>query len=230
MSKRLTNIVFKYEDKHYEFGFGLEQVQQLSSYSLSAGNNLKPEEVLKIALAQNSETSYISDKKIEDINELLLGGIETEDGDYLNYQELFRYLLGLFAQAIDDAAKEVEPAVVTINKDSSVDVVMGAENYKLMFTREHVIEILETGAFEFNGILDLYATGSRIVREALQHYNKRLSARKHEEIFLSLWATKFDKETEDDLLEVINALTYHAKEVVESGAKKSRAAFKVKMK
>ena len=36
--------------------------------------------------------------------------------------------------------------------------------------------------------------------------------------------------TEDDLLEVINALTYHAKEVVESGAKKSRAAFKVKMK
>jgi hypothetical protein len=91
-------------------------------------------------------------------------------------------------------------------------------------------EALEQDVFDNVGMLDLFATGSTLIQMALEHYNKRFSAKRHEEIFLSLWATKFNEETEDDLIEVIHALNFHMKEVVSSGIKKSKAAFKVTKK
>lgn len=231
MEKRLDVIKFEFTDgKEYTFNFGIEEVQQLANLSIARQGRVKDVEFFKIALAKDSQSSYISDKKAEEIREAFLGGIEIND-DYLSYEEFIAYLVNLSIQAIDDAAKEVGASSVKINADNSVNLTTPqGENFKLTFTREQVIEALENDTLSFNGLLDIYATGSTLVKLALEHYNKRFSVKKHEEIFLSLWATKFDKETENTLIEVIDALFYHMKEVAASGVKKSKAAFKVKTK
>lgn len=229
MTKRLENISFEHDGVGYELGFGLDEVQKLANLSKARQGRVTHAEFIKIALSKYSDRVYISDDKAEEIRQLFLGGIETED-DKLTYDELIGYLYTLSIQAIDDAAKEVEPAIVKINEDSTVNLTIGNEKYKLMFTREQVVEALEQDVFDNVGMLDLFATGSTLIQMALEHYNKRFSAKRHEEIFLSLWATKFNEETEDDLIEVIHALNFHMKEVVSSGIKKSKAAFKVTKK
>lgn len=229
MSKRLGNIKFEYEGSNYEFGFSLDEVQQLANLSRARQGRVTHAEFMRIALSKYSDKSYISESKIEEIRQLFLGGIDLGDDEY-TYDELIGYLYSLSIQAIDDAAREVEPAIVKINKDNTVDVAVGKDNYKLKFNREQVLEALENNAFEFGGVLDLFAAGSSIVKTALEHYGTRFSVKRHEEIFLSLWATKFNDETSDDLLEVIDALTFHMKDVVTSGVKKSKAAFKATKK
>lgn len=229
MEKRLDVIKFDFTDgKEYTFNFGIEEVQQLANLSIARQGRVRDVEFFKIALSKDSQSSYISDKKAEEIREALLGGVEIND-DYLSYEELVAYLVNLSIQAIDDEARKVGPATVKINEDNSVNLTtQNGESFKLTFTREQVVEALENNSLQFNGLLDLYVTGSTLVKLALEHYNKRFSTKKHEEIFLSLWATKFEEETEDVLPEVIDALFYHMQEVVQSGVKKSPAAFKVK--
>ena len=227
MSNRLKNIPFEYEGVNYEFGFGLDEVQQLANLSRAKQGRVTHTEFIKIALSKYSDKTYISDNKAEEIRSLFLGGVDLGDDEY-TYDELIGYLYALSVQAIDDAAQEVEPAIVKINEDNTVDLSIGKDNYKLKFNREQVVEALENDVFDFSGLLDLFESGSNLVRLALEHYKKRFSVKKHEEIFLSLWATKFNEETKDDLLEVIDALTFHMREVVSSGVKKSKAAFKVK--
>jgi len=231
MEKRLDVIKFDFTDgKEYTFNFGIDEVQQLAKVSLARQGKISDVEFFKIALSKDSNAGYISDKKAEEIREAFLGGVELND-DFLSYEELVAYLINLSIQAIDDAAKEVGASSVKINEDNSVNLTTpNGENFKLTFTREKVVEALENDVLQFNGLLDLYATGSTLVKLSLEHYNKRFSVKKHEEIFLSLWATKFDPKTEDTLIEVIDALFYHMKEVVSSGSKKSKAAFKVKTK
>lgn len=231
MEKRLDPITFEFTDgKEYVLNFGIEEVQQLANLSIARQGKIRDAEFFKIALAKDSQAGYITNQKAEAIREAFLGGVEIND-DYLSYEELIAYLVNLSIQAIDDAAKEVGPATVKINADNSVNLTtQNGESFKLTFTREQVIEALENDTLSFNGLLDLYATGSALVKMSLEHYKKRFSVKKHEEIFLSLWATKFDEATEDVLPEVIDALFYHMQEVVQSGVKKSRAAFKVKTK
>lgn len=231
MEKRLDVIEFEFTDgKEYVLNFGIEQVQQLANLSIAKQGKIKDVDFFKIALAKDSQAGYISDQKANEIREAFLGGVEIND-DFLSYEELIAYLVNLSIQAIDDEAKKVGAATVKINADNSVNLTTpSGESFKLTFTREHVVEALENDVLSFNGLLDLYATGSALVKLSLEHYNKRFSVKKHEEIFLSLWATKFEEETEDTLPEVIDALFYHMQEVIQSGVKKSPAAFKVKTK
>ncbi len=227
MSKRYNNIGFDTEHGYFELGFTLKEVDALGSYLIANKGNIDDKDFFKFALEANSDAGYISNKKAEYVLQGLRNGIELED-DFLEFEEIVGYLFGLYVQAIDDAAKEIEPAIVAINKDSTVDITVDGKTHKLMFTRETAEETLKNGIFDFNSALELYSHGSRLIRAALEHDGKRRSARLHENVFLALWATKFDEETEDDLLEVVNALSHHIKEVVESGVKKSKAAFKVK--
>ncbi len=228
-NKRFKNIGFDYKDKYYEFGFGMDEVQRLAALSTATKGKFKNTDFFKIALAQNSKAGFISEKTVQEIMDGLVGGVETDD-QYLTFEEFIDYLLNLFAQAIDDAAKGVDPAIVEINKDNTVKLTVDGEVYKLMFTREQVIEAFENNVFDFNSIFELYTAGSMIIKASLAHYNKRFSVKLHNHIFLSLWATQFDEDTKNDFSEVINALTYHMSEVVESGVKNSKAAFKVTMK
>lgn len=225
--KHLKNLAFDYEGKKYEFGFGIEEVKRLANFSISKKGRINDSDFMKFALQKNSEDGFITDKTAKELQELLLGGIESDDTGYLSYEELIAYLIGLFEQAIDAAAKEVTPAIIKIENNNTASVTVDDETYKLMFTREVISEAFDSNMLDFNSILDIYIFGSTLIRLALEHYNKRFSVKLHDHIFLSAWATKFDEETEDDLLELIHALTYHMKEVVESGVKKSRAAIKM---
>mgnify|MGYP001019286989 CR=1 FL=1 len=202
MENRLDVIKFEFTDgKEYVLNFGIEEVQQLANLSIARQGKVKDTEFFKIALSKDSESRYITDQKAEEIREAFLGGVEIDD-DYLSYEELIAYLVNLSIQAIDDAAREVGPSTVKINEDNSVNLTtQNGEKFKLTFTREQVVEALENDVLSFNGLLDIYATGSTLVKLALEHYNKRFSVKKHEEIFLSLWATKFDKETENQSCE-----------------------------
>ena len=227
MEKRLTNIGFDLDEKYYELGFGLDEVREFANYSIAKRGNVNNLDLIKFALKKNSDAGFITDKRVEEINEALSNGIEV-DGEVLNYDEIAGYLIGLFIQAIDDAAREVEPATLLIEKDSTSNITVDGEKYKLMFTRDIVNEAFENNSFDFNNLLELYVSGSTMIKVALQHYKKRLSVKLHDKIFLSLWATKFTPETEADLPELINALNFHMKEVIESGIKKSKTVIKAK--
>lgn len=229
-NRQLKNIGFEIEDKYYELGFGIKEVRALSQHSAAKKGEINDLDFIKFALQKGSKAGYISDGKVKDIRQALyLNGVETQDGK-MDYEELIGYLIGLFAQAIDDEARTLEPAVVTVNKNNTVNVLVDGEDYKLMFTREIAEQALERNQFDFNSILELYTFGSSLVRTALEHYKKRFSVGLHENIFLSMWATKFNEETEHDLLEAINALSYHMGDVVDSGIKNSGAAIKAKMR
>lgn len=227
---QLKNIGFEIDDKYYEFGFGIKEVRALSQHSAARKGEISDLDFIKFALQQNSKAGYISEKRVKDIRQALyLNGVETEEGE-MEYEELIAYLIGLFAQAIDEEAQTLEPAIVNVKKNNTVIVTVDGEEYKLMFTREIAEQALETNQFDFNNILELYTFGSRLIRTSMEHYGTRFSVGKHEKIFLSIWATKFNEETEDDLLEVINALSYHMGEVIDSGVKNSGAAIKAVMK
>lgn len=99
-----------------------------------------------------------------------------------------------------------------------------------MFTREIIQDGLQSDIFDFNNILELYIMGSTLIRTSLEHYKKHFSVNLHDHIFLSIWATKFEESTEDDLAEVLHALTYHMKDVLESGIKKSKPPIKATVK
>lgn len=225
---RYENLPFEYNNKHYEFGFGIEEVQQFSNFSAAKKGTFRDVDFLKVALSKYSQAGFITNKTVEEIQKILTQGITLPDDQFLEYEELIAYLFGLYAQAIDDEAAKLEPAIVEINKDNTVNVTVDGEKYKLMFNREQITEAFEGGVFDFNGILELYTAGSSIIRAALAHYDKRFSVKLHNHIFLSLWATKFDEETQDLLPEVLNALTFHVKEVVASAVKNSKAAIKMK--
>lgn len=227
--KRFKNLGFEYNGLHYEFGFGLEEVKELATLSKSKKGNVTNIDLIKMALKKNSDAGFITDKTAQEINEGLVNGVEFDEGGLMTYEEFTYYLINLMGQAIDDAAHEVEPAIVTIEKDNSVTLVVGEETYKLLFTRDTIKQTLpEIIDFNSDNLFEIYLFGSTLVKSALEHYKKRFSVKLHDQLFLSIWATKFNPDTERDLHEVIHALAYHMNEVVESGVKKSKAAFKMK--
>lgn len=224
--KRLKNFGFEYQDKSYEFGFTLNEVKELANFSLARGGRLNDLDFIRFALKKYSNAGFITEKTIKEIHEGLVGGIEYEDSE-LTYEEFIQYLMGLFGQAIDDEARKVTPAIINIEKDNTVNVTIGDETYKLMFTRDSLDKALADNVFDSNNLLEMYVVGSTMIRAALQHYDKRLRVTLHDQIFLSLWATMFNEETANDLSEVLNALNYHMKDVVDSGIKKSKAPIKM---
>lgn len=227
---RLKNLEFEYNGNHYELGFTINEVKEFATYSRKRSGRVKDTDFLKIALRKYSKVGYLTDKMVEEVNEVLYNGIETPELGYMNYTELFQYLIDLYIQAIDEEASKVAPAVIKIEKDNTVSVTVDEETYKLMFTREIIQDGLQSDIFDFNNILELYIMGSTLIRTSLEHYNKHFSVNLHDHIFLSIWATKFEESTEDNLAEVLHALTYHMKDVLESGIKKSKPPIKATVK
>lgn len=226
-TKQLENIPFEFGGEEYEFGFTLKSVKALAGFALAKGGRVTDVDFFKHALTEFSNAGFLTDAKVNELRQALLNGIDYEE-DHFSYEELVEYILVLYGQAIDNAAMEVSPAVIKINDDSTVMVNLDGKDYKLMFTRKSVEDIIEAGVFDTSSILTMYATGSAIIKASLQHYKTRLSNNLHDEIFLSIWATGLESEDGGMMGEIINALMFHMGEVVDEGVKKSKAVIKTK--
>lgn len=226
MEKRIENIKFEYNGNTYEFGFGLEEVKKIANVSIKKKDGLSDNDFIKFALERYSDVMFISDKVAQEIKVGIFdNGFKISEDDELTFAEFFEYLVKLFLQTINDAAREVNPAIATINDDGSVDVLVDGESYTLKYTRAAIEHLVDAEVIDFSNPLEFYVVGSTIVRMALEHYKRHLSVKLSDNIFLSLWATTLEENGENDLIEVINALVYNMNEVVNSGAKKSKAAF-----
>lgn len=222
--EKLENLAFDYNEKEYEIGFDLETVKEYANYSISKRGQLKDVDFFKFALKKYSNAGFLTDKVVEEI----VGGLAENGLGDMSYEELIQYSINLYIQAIDTASESVEAAEIKINEDNSVIVKLNGEDYKLMFTRESLENAVMNDQFDFNNMLELYVAGSTLVKVALQHYKKRFSVKLHDEIFMALWATKNVEGSEDDLSEMMNALTFHMNEVIQSGVKKSKAVITLK--
>lgn len=221
--KRLENLEFEFDGTDYTIGFTINEAKELSQYSLQRGSDMTDAQFLKFGLKKFSDDIYITDKRAKEIQEALFEhGLDTVELGHLSYEEVIGYMISLFGQTIDDEAGKVEPALIVINKDNSLDVTVGDKTYTLKFTREIIEETARTeNGFRFGNVFDLYAWGSSLVEVALRHYKKRFSLKLREQIFLAMWATTLDEDIENNLAEALNALLFHMNEVVESGTKKS---------
>lgn len=216
--KRLENLEFEFDGKNYVLGFTIDEVKELSAYSIQRGTEMTDAMFIKFALKRFSDDLYITDKRAEEIQQALF---EYGLGD-LTYEEVIGYIIGLFGKTIDEEAEKVAPALITINKDNSLDVVVEDKTYTLKFTREIVKEaVRKESAFRYENVFDLYASGSSLVEIALRHYNKHFSLKLREQIFLAMWATNLDETIEINFNEAISSLVFHMNEVVDSGVKKS---------
>lgn len=233
-NKLLKNIGFDFEDNYYELGFSIDEVRAVSNYSKARGGNFKNEEFLKLALKKYSDVSYISDKKAKDINDFLREHtiqIEVSDGKYdeLSYIELIAYVTQLFLQAVEVEASKVSPATITIENDNTVTINSpDFGKYKLMYVRETLEEVIQYSRIIPENIFELFLYAETLIELGLQHYQKRISPKLAQNLFLSVWATQNNEETKDDLTEMLNALIYHMGEVLDSGIKKSKAVIKAK--
>lgn len=231
---KLELLRFEYKEKEYVFGFGLEQVKTFSNLSIKRGGKFDDIEFIKLGLSKFSKAGYITDKVAKEIrNGIYDNGIaigEGDNADFMEYSEFIEYLIGLYLQAINDAAEEVNPAVVTINENGSVDVLVDGVEYTLKYTRKAIDEMMSSNVFDYTNYLELYVVGSTMIRHALQHYNKHMSVNLSDQIFLSIWSSQVNDEENQDLVEVINALVYNMNEVTQEGVKKSKVVFQASTK
>lgn len=232
--KKLDLLRFEYKEKEYVFGFGLDQVKTFANLSIKRQGSFDDLEFIKLALSKYSKAGFITDKVAKEIrdgiydNGFYLG--EGDDADFMEYPEFIEYLVGLYLQAINDAAEEVNPAVVTINENGSVDVLVDGNEYKLQYTREAVKDLMASNIFDYTNYLELYIVGSTMIRFALQHYDKHMSVKLSDSIFLAIWSAQINDDENQDLVEVINALVYNMNEVSQEGVKKSKVVFQASTK
>lgn len=225
--KRLEKMEFEYEGIDYALDFGIEQVKDLARYSLNKRGEVNHIELVKFALNKENKTGFITDKKAKEITEILTGGVEWGD-DFLEFEEIITYIISLFAQAIDTEAKLHEPAVITINEDNTVDLIVSGKEYKLKYNRKDVEEALQANMMGSGSILELYMVGSTLIKTALLHTKKRPSVGVQDDILMAAWATMDNEDTKDDFPNMIQALISHMNDVLDDGGKKSRAVIKMK--
>lgn len=228
-TKQLEALEINIGDDEYILDFDIESVKAFGKYSLSHNGKMGDEVFLKYALQKHHKHDVMLSNKSKQLQETLASLDEDDDMSYTNVIE---YLMALFMQAIDNEAKKVEPSTVTIEKDNSVTVNYDGDKYKLTFNRADIKDALINGdsAFGSSNALELYTVGTSLLKLATKHYNRRFSVRFHDNLFLSLWATKFNKETEDIFPEVLNALVFHIQEVANSGIKNSKPVIKIATK
>ena len=225
----LNGVYFEHDGHEYEFGFGFNEVKALSAYTSAKKGVIKDIDFFKFALQKNSKVSYISDKKAKEIQELFVEGIDIR-GDHLTYEEIIGQLMTMYVEAIDEESKKYEPALVTFNKDGSAKVVVEGQPYELKYTRKIIEENHAELLVDYTNLLELYNVGSILIKNALKQSNEKMSTTTSEKIFLAIWGTKFEEGNEQLFADVIQNLLLHMKEVVESGAKKSKGVLQAKVR
>lgn len=222
----LQDLEFEIEEinKTFVIGFTIKEVQELAGLSIAKDGQLTNKDFIGIALKAHTK-GFINNRDIEKLITTIKDGVEIGD-DYLTFEEIIEYTTRLSIEAIDKEAELHAPANVEILEDNTVKLIIEDKEYLLKFNRESITELVNAGQMNLNNPLELFTFGTTFVRGALQHYKRRIRVNEHENIFLSLWATRFEPETEDLLPEVINALVFHMGEVVDSGIKKSKAVIK----
>lgn len=223
----LPVISIEVDGRAFTLDFDIDSVKEFGKHSLARNGRIGDEVLIKYALLKNHRQELITDNMVRKIQGSL--STLTED-DEMSYQDVINYLMRLFINAVDEEAKKVEPAIITIEKDSSVTVVHDGAKYRLTFIREDVKDAVIDGnvSLSYNSPLELYAIGTSVLRLATNHYEKHFSVKFHDNLFLSIWATKFNEETSHMLVETLNALFFHMKDVVlHSGAKNSKPVIKL---
>lgn len=226
MRKRLQKLEFEYDGVTYVFDVGIEEVKDFAKFSMNRGGDITNEQLIQMALRRSSDVGVITKKRAEEITEALISsGLQIED-DELTWEELLEWIIGLFIQAINDEAEKYEPAELTIHKDNTATVVVEDKEYDLKFTRRTIVDSISNNELSFNNLLETYVIGTALIKAALKHSKERFGVRTEERIFFSLWAHTLEEDTSHYFEELVDALVFHANEVIESGAKKSQAAIK----
>ena len=225
-TKQIPALNIEIGDNSYILDFDIESVKAFGNYSIAKNGRMGDEMFIKFALQKHHRNELMGEKRALQIQETLS---TLDENDEMTYRDVIEHLFKLFVQAIDNEAKKIEPSSATIEKDNSVTVVFNGDKYKLTFVRSDIKDALinQDMALGYNTPLELYSVGTSLLKLATKHYNKRFSVKFHDNLFLSLWATKFNKETEDLFPEIINALAFHIGEVANSGIKNSKPAIKL---
>lgn len=226
-TKRLEKIEFEFDGQDYALDFGINQVKDLARFSMNREGKVNNTSLVKFALLKNNKTSFITEKRAKDITEALTGGIQW-DGDFLEFDEVIEYILGLFAQAIDDESKLHEPATIVINDDNTVDLTVNGEVHLLKYNRKDIEEALKGNLLGSGSVLELYMVGSSLIRTGLLHSKRRISVGLQDELLMSAWATMNNDDTKNDFPDMLQALVAHMDDVLDDGVKKSKAVIKTK--
>lgn len=231
MNERLRNLKFIADDIEYEIGMDIDQVKGLSTYSNSKDGKIGDADVFKFALKANNGLSFITQDRLKNI---LLAIYENDGitfgGDVYSYEEIFGYIVGLAVQTLNDEAEKYKdnPAIITINEDKSVNVIVNDKEYKLEYNRSSIEKkVIKYGELPSqNNILEFYTFCNTLIKSALKHNHKDVSSKIVEEIFMSMFANTLEENTKSDFFDAMESLVALMAEVLDSVAKKSTAAIR----
>lgn len=228
-TKKLQALRFEIDNDDYTLDFGIEQVKSLAQFSRNKKGNVTSSDLIKFALKKDDKVGFITDKKAKDITHALIGGVEWGD-DFMEFEEIIEYIVGLFAQAINEESEKHTPAIIHINDDNTVNITVDGVEHKLKYLRRDLEEMYTNDLSGSASILENYLVGTALIHTGLLHTKKNPSAGLKDSIFMSAWATMNHEETKHDFENMINALVVHAQDVLEDGVKKSNAVIKMKTK
>jgi hypothetical protein len=226
-NNRIPPITLVVDEAEYTMEFGIEQVKGLANRSKNLNGRILVSDLIKYALKKNHDFEA-TDFLAKNIYHALLA-LDDDPEAERTYMEMLEWIYRLFGQAIDDAARELEPASIEILKDNAILVGYNGEKYKLTFSRSDLEKAYQEGAWEYDlgNPLEVYTAGLDLVKIALKNTGKSYSAKTPEKLFLSMWATTFVEETKEQFIDALHSLLDLRKEIANSGLKNSKAVIKL---